>query len=571
MKTRTILLTFGFFLIVGLPRLVALDAHWASDESTWLYRSQGFMHLIQGGEFQQTLITHHPGVTTMWLGGIRRFFRDTPTWLSQKDLALARWFICVAITAGLCVTLYLLRHLFPPWCAAAVSGFLVSDPFFLAQTRKVHTDALATLFILLTVLLFLLYCIRDTQKSRQSRYLIFAGIAFGLACLSKSYSLILLLWMPLCLWLFRPQNTPWRKFLYNSWVTGIFFINWSLFTVFFLWPVFWHPLGICLGVSLLSSTLFLQRAVQSGKHFRRCVGMTLFILTLCTGYVVRTLWIVFEKVGWAVTTAHEIDHFFLGKIIADPGWLFYFFTISVKSSPFVLPLAVGGILFLWKHRHDENAAKHFKCAAAVGALVVLFTVCLVLTSKKFARYLLPTFLMLDILAGMGLFYASKWVGTQLKKHGFQNIAPAAGVILVLILTAAPIFILHPYYGTYYNPCWKVPDITNIITVNDTSGLELAAKYLNQKANAENLYVQASDLGSEFLRYYFRGTVYRADTDCIEGTGELRPADYEVVYIRDLQIGRVHKEGKRGGIFERAITLNGIDYVWIYRIPHKESR
>jgi len=201
MKTHTLLLVIGLILIVGLPRLLALDAHWASDESTWLYRSALFMRLLQAGEFQQTLITHHPGVTTTWLGGIRRFFKNTPSWLSQKDLALARWFICVTITLGLGATFFLLRHLFGLGCAAATWGFLVVNPFLLAQTRKVHTDALAAHFVLLTVLLFVLYCTKSTEEKHKTRqrYLVFSGVAFGLACLSKSYSLILLPWLPLCL------------------------------------------------------------------------------------------------------------------------------------------------------------------------------------------------------------------------------------------------------------------------------------------------------------------------------------------------------------------------------------
>lgn len=47
-------------------------------------------------------------------------------------------------------------------------------------------------------------------------------------------------------------------------------------------------------------------------------------------------------------------------------------------------------------------------------------------------------------------------------------------------------------------------------------------------------------------------------------------DYEVVYIRDLQIGRVSQTGTLNGELEAVITLNGIDHVWIYRIlPSKE--
>ena len=43
-------------------------------------------------------------------------------------------------------------------------------------------------------------------------------------------------------------------------------------------------------------------------------------------------------------------------------------------------------------------------------------------------------------------------------------------------------------------------------------------------------------------------------------------DYEVVHIRESQAGWVPQTGILNGELEHVITLNGIDYVWIYRIP-----
>ena len=41
--------------------------------------------------------------------------------------------------------------------------------------------------------------------------------------------------------------------------------------------------------------------------------------------------------------------------------------------------------------------------------------------------------------------------------------------------------------------------------------------------------------------------------------------YEVVYIRDSQIGWAPQEGIYKGKLEKIITLNGIEHVWIYRV------
>ncbi len=62
-----IFVVLGLFLLVYVPRVISLDAHWSSDEAKWLRRSTQFMSVVKAGEFPETLITHHPGVTTMWL------------------------------------------------------------------------------------------------------------------------------------------------------------------------------------------------------------------------------------------------------------------------------------------------------------------------------------------------------------------------------------------------------------------------------------------------------------------------------------------------------------------------
>lgn len=569
MKTRTLLIAFGLFLIVGMPRLFTLDAHWSSDETRWLGRSSRFMHAVQTGQFDQTLQAYHPGVTTMWLAGTRSFFGNNETGRSLKDLVLGRWFICVVVSAGLVAVFFLLLRLFEAWHTVTAWGFIAMSPFFLAETRRVHTDALATIFILLTVLLFLLYCVtllRMEEHRQKKNYLVFAGIVFGLACLSKSYSVILLPWIPICLWLFRRGDRSWHLFLYDTFITVILFLSYSILTVFLVWPLFWHLRGLLFGACLLATTLFLQHAVQTDRHVPRYVGAATLALLACTGYAAKTFWPVLDKVGWALTIPHNVDKLFLGKIVADPGWLFYIFVLSMKSTPFVLPFAIGAIFFLWRRRQDRQFSQLFKIAIAIGTVAILFTVCFTFTSKKIPRYLLPVFPMLNVLAGIGFCYMVKWIGSHLRKQYFKKIAQVSCIVLVLLLSAVPIFALHPYYSVYYNLCWKIVEIPKIISVGESSGLELAAKYLNQKENAEKMRVQVSPMGAQFFRPYFIGGVYQAPRPKFVNKPRLLPiVDYEVVYILDAQIDWIPQEGTRGGELEHVITLNGIDLAWIYRV------
>ena len=473
MKQPFLFLVLCLFVLMGVPRLFSLGAHWSSGETLWLQRSAEFMRAVQTGKFEQMSFASHLGVPTVWLAGLRQIVGVDFARVSQQDLALARWFIGVVLWSGFVVVFFLLRRLFVFWTAMFAWAFLAINPVFLAQSRRVHTDALATLFILFTVLLFLLYCV----SSKHRRYLIFSGIAFGLACLSKRYSLILLFWAPACLFLFHQRGTAWKSFLSHAFLSGLLFLNCSLLTVFVLWPIFWTPLFGLRALCLLGGIFFLTVVKQRDKAF---VTMTVFVVLIAVGFfALKTVWEVFSGVKWAVTTGHEVEYFFLGKVASNPGWLFYPFVLSIASTPLTIPLAIGGIVWLWKQRKENAAmAQQLRITFSFLGYILLFIFFFSLTAKKFSRYLL-LLPMLDVLAGIGLFYTVKWICSRIKKPYFRRAAHVACVVFILLLTAVPVFALHPYYGSYYNLCWKVTDITQIITIDEPEGLDLAAKYLNK--------------------------------------------------------------------------------------------
>ena len=556
-------LCFGvcLFVAASVPRLFSLGAHWTSDEAGWLDHSTVFMAAVEMGAFSETLVTFHPGVITMWIAALRTFF--TEPHISVQGLALARWFIGVTLLIGIGVAAMLLYRLFGRWIALIGAMFLSFSPLFLAQSRRVHTDALAATFVLLTVLSLLLYC--DTIQKR--RYLVGSGIAFGLACLAKSNSLILLLWVPICFVLFRNREETWRQFFLRGLGAGLCFLSCTLLTVFALWPLFWKPTFLMFGVCLLAVTLLACRELQKGADQRLTLYLaSVVVVGVVSGYMVPTVWRVFDGVAWAITTPHNVEHFFLGQVLYDPGWFFYPLVLCIKTTPLTLPLTLGACLFLWRKRHEEGYARQFRIALGLVAVVLLFTLCLSLTSKKFSRYLLSAFPMLEMLAAIGFFEFLKWgysyidsrlgTGATPKKLTFSIVT----VLCLFLIQIVPVLRLHPYYGTYYNLCFKLADIRKIITVPAAAGVDLAAKHLNRKPNAQGLHVQVSPLSGQFFYQYFIGQTHWADA------GEVVVPDYEVVHIRDSQVGRVPQTGTLNGELEYVITLNGIDYVWIYKIP-----
>lgn len=345
------------------------------------------------------------------------------------------------------------------------------------------------------------------------------------------------------------------------------FLNCAVLTSIALWPIFWTPLLGIMTLCLLGLTITLSKGMGD-KH---CSVVLILAASIGLGLLcvnaAQTVWHIFDRVNWAVTTPHEVEHFFLGKVVNDPGWFFYLFVLTIKSTPLILPFALIGCILLWKQRkYSEETSHQFQIALALVAGVILFTLCLSATSKKFSRYLLPAFPMLGILAAIGFVEGFKWCYAALCSHfrakrtnKYKKILAGIACTGLFFIQVFPVLALHPYYGTYYNLCWKITDITKIITVGEASGLDIAANYLNDKPNVRKLAVQVSPLATEFVKHYFRGIAYRQDR------ARGRTADYEVVYIRDSQIGRVPQTGTLNGDLEVLITLNGIDHVWIYRI------
>ena len=147
LKNSSLFFGVCLFVVAGATRLFSLGAHWTSDEAGWLDHSTVFMTAVEMGAFSETLVTFHPGVITMWIAALRTFF--TEPHISVQGLALARWFIGVALLIGIGVAAVLLYRLFGRWVAIIGAAFLSFSPLFVAQSRRVHTDALAATFVLL--------------------------------------------------------------------------------------------------------------------------------------------------------------------------------------------------------------------------------------------------------------------------------------------------------------------------------------------------------------------------------------------------------------------------------------
>ena len=572
-----------------LPRVFSLHAHWSSDETTWLFRSYDFAIALQHHVYSDTFQSYHPGVTTMWLGGLA-LWREygsvldmAPKFMQKKFLApqrLAHTRLPVALMTALTILLagLLLQRLFGSFVALAGTLFLALDPFFLAESRRLHTDALATGFLMISLLSWLCYLEADVSRRR---FIIFSGISFGLACLSKSLAGGFLCVLPLVLiWYANHRRSSVSRLLWATLLWGAV----SLMTALTLWPYFWtwrlgrlpmFPLLMAGGITMAIIAAKQHRKDNLSIRVSHRVGWGALAGLVLVGMVAFSLFasrFVFERLHWALTTPHEVPQLFSGQIRYAPNLLYYPVYGFVWSAPLTLPLAILATWMVWKQRKQEP--KLFRAGVALVIFGVFYLFGLTVVAKKLARYLVISFPVWNILAAIGVVILIR------RLSQYRRLTSTALTILLLI-QAAPVLSLHPNYRSYHHPLFTSNWIAENTSLGGGTGLDIAAAYLNEKPDAAQMTVRVTRFGG-FFQHYFIG-----QTQVREATQALYPIpDYDVVYIRDKQVDGIPRDAPPpNGIptdslqltddlprqLENVVRLNGIDYVWIYRVQCEENQ
>ncbi|MDE0018639.1 MAG: glycosyltransferase family 39 protein [Candidatus Poribacteria bacterium] len=569
---------FLLVVLIFLPRLLSLESHWSSDERPWMRRSLNFVSAMEKGDFAETRIVYHPGVTTTWLGGaaiwmasgrhsVAEWAKST-AFFSPENLARLRF--PIAFVSGVLILIAggLVYRLFGGWCAGVATLFFAIEPFLLAETRRVHTDVLTAEFLLLTVLLWLCYLEDETPRPRD---LLFSGICFGWACLTKSHASVFLLFLPFLLfWYVKHRRLSGAKMF----ISALFFSAVTVFTVLCTWPYLWT---VTLGDRYISPLLFWVaggtvfwswRKLSKHTALSRTEIILLSIgLCLMAGLLATASRLVFERMYYVLTNAHELPKLFLGKIRYNPGPLFYPVMGFVWSAPLTVPLTLVAIYGAWRQR--LQAKKIFRITVALLLFGVFYCIGLSLVAKKIARYLVIFLPAVSLLSAMGAIYIRQHI--EKKSLGWLFI------VAVVVLQVAPVLRLHPYYATYHFPLLPAQWVAKNTTLGGGVGLEVAAAYLNAKPDAQHLQVRVSRFSGGLNEYFVGKTGRRRNSQTLEKNIDF---DYDVEYVRDRQIQGTPvdappEEGVPSNVLqlrnalarelEHVVQLNGIDYVWIYRV------
>jgi hypothetical protein len=591
-KIQNFFACLSLFLLAFLPRAYDLQRFVTADEAKWVYRSAQFLMASLRGDWAATSVNLTPAVTTTWLGslGLALYYQfnravinlSFTDWLASLPefrvelgvLAATRWPMVVLTSLSVVVFYLLACRLFNSTLAFLAAVFMALDPQPVALSRILGHDAPTAVFMSLAVLLLLLTIKPAGEQGSRGAgeifslprspapalrraglasetpegasgvlTLILSGVAAGLAFLSKApaFFLIPLTAMVLAISEIRFSRLGWLK-PFTLWLVVAYL------TFVICWPAAWiDPVGQPLAV--------------------------------------------FQNAFLSATDQEEADDegYWL---VPDLGPFYYLVNGGFKLSPLVM-VGVGLAAIFWTRRRVSGSSFIASPLLWLFIFILLFTIFMTASDKRSARYILPIFPPLAIIAAYGwlqlyqvasskvagsrvansrvvddnvadISYATRHTpqATRLTSHISHPTSQIARLtfITILILSALVILLPYaPYYFTYFNPLLGGPfTAPHLVKIGWGEGLDRVGRFLQREDQTR---------GSRVGTAYASTVAPFFDGDLSSVTGDY--LDYVVLYSKQVQSGEPSPTFIRyfehiGSIFP--LNLNGIHYADVYPGP-----
>lgn len=426
-----VLLAAGFVTRIHYP---------VSRPYQWLVRALAFNDAVDEQDWANTYQRYHPGLTTMAIGGasihlyhkslnstafpftaLQALFEwSVPSYASRYGREMAAGVIGLAAVMTLLIGLsaLVMARLGSRTAGLAAAGLLAFSPYYLSQSQVFHVDALLSTLMLLSALLILLYL-----RSGRWLHLALSGLVGGLALLTKTPALYLVPYAGLALgvgllgrlregWDAHPADrVRWLAAEAGRWLV-LPLVVWLVIAAlpFALWPAMW------------------VRPV--------------YVLDQMYGSIARH-----------ASNTHPRTRFFAGRLYAPgepPNRLFYLAVIVFNASFVSLTLVIVAILYYALRRLRRDRPLLGQTFWLLMAYVFFFVLQMTIGDKQDQRYILPAFLMLDVIAGVGF---AGLVGTMRRVLAGRRAVWAAGALSAVALTvhAVSTVAYAPAYGAYHNP------------------------------------------------------------------------------------------------------------------------
>ena len=542
---KKILLYLFIFLLVFLVRIPGLTSFSTVDEPDYIKYGGNFYYSLGQRDFERTNQTYQPAVTTLYASALAfhyvfpEYRGFSPAYFDHTDqqtnfleekgvepltlLLTARLIMILMVSIMLTITFAFLDMLLGSLPAFVVISLISFEPYFLGHSRLLTQEGLMAIAGITSILGIIVYCIRKDKWI----FLVISSLAAAIAVLTKITAIVLLPVVFFFLIFISSDSSSRRK---RTWQRLFEVMVWSIIFIVFalaVWPALWnHPLETIIALFEKSFGFLGSKAGVPIENlsFQGIVGgMTIF------NYI-KYLWWQVPPLTWA---------------------------------GFLLILVL--VIFRYKML-DRSTRVIFFSFLALGLLMILM---MSFGKKVASHYIMISHTSLNLLAGLGL---SGLYEILLKQH-FKF--PAAlitypAVLLMAGSLVAPLIGFYPYYFDYLNPIARAVNGNAAIPDNGYGqGLDIAARYLAEKADSANLTVMS--WWSTSLDYFFPGetkqiAITRNWTP--SEAGNLKECDYLVIYQRTQAERRIPEALMtilKNVVPEKSIFLHGLEMVRIYKV------
>ncbi|MBL8090082.1 MAG: glycosyltransferase family 39 protein [Anaerolineales bacterium] len=549
---RTWIFALLLLVVITPSHIIQNDQTITIDEPWWMISGSNYYYALTHRDFENTRYDYHPAVTTTWIitAGMLSYFPEYRGLgqgyfdvrktnyeeflrAQEKDvLTILRngRYVQTAVILFFAVVAFYFLQLIVGYSIAFLSVSLAMlAPFFLGHARLFNHEGMLAIFVLVSFLAIYVYLHRD----KKILYLFISGASFGLAQLTKSSSIVLIgvIGLMLLIQLIRKDENPLLSKLTSATKTFGIWLASAALTYFILWPGMWVAPG-----KILSE-------VYGNAFSYAFQGARLEAI---------------DEIEQAPPAEFNIASRLAGIRLYITYWL--------SGTTFITWLGIifAGFLFFSKSKIENIKSLVFYLLILGSLFILMFGI---VQGRNYAHYITSSFLAFDVIAGIGWGFA--WMYTQNKWQILNKTYASVTFIIALVLTQIGFGLPYaPYYFTYKNPLAKQP-----ATFGYGEGYDQAAEYLINKPNASQMRVYVYN-GMGTFSYLFAGEtlvfkrVYLIDKSYEQIVEETKSSDYLVLYpvIRTQQPETEKLFTAFENIMpEKTIVINGIDYVYIYKV------
>ena len=533
------------FLFMFLPRIPGISSFSTVDEPDYIKYGGNFYYSIGQRDFDKTLQTYQPAVTTLYASAIayhlvapeyrgfgQGYFEDTipqTDYLERKGiepvklLYVARLIMILMVSIMLTTSFALLDKLLGIIPSIIIILLISFEPYFLGHSRLLTQEGLMAISVITSILGIIVYCTEEDKWI----FLFISAIAGAIAVITKLTAIVLL---PIIVFLllFISRNTPNRKKQTTRKLSGV--IIWSfIFLTFILavWPAMWnHPID---KISSLFETSFGFLGSKRGVPIES-LSLQGIVEEISIINYLKSIWWQVPPLTW------------FGFLLA-----IFFLVLNFKKNS-----RIENIFFF-----------------SFLALALLMIAMMSLGKKTAAHYIMVSHVSISFLAGLGISNGIKFI-----RNTFKDIPNyLLSSLIVFLIIGSQLIIAYsyfPYYFDYLNPlALTFRGDSPIIDTGYGQGLDQAAKYLSQKPNSDDLTVLS--WWSPSLDYFFPGKtekIWITRNWRQKNIDILMSSDYLVIYYK-TQMTRKMPEGLIDILEfvkpEKNISIHGVDMVRIYKV------